>query len=447
MEESQISQFQHWIETFAKKDNVNFDFYGFHNKETKVLFQKESLKNCSSSEEKHFNLRIIKGKKAGASYTKDFSKVGMETCYQQALNGLNLSDKEEAGELSHSEEAYKDFSAFCDSDLKSLSLKEKTRRAEELNKACFNFDKKVQSMRSSVYDIEAYHFFGNSKGGKSFYRSNNVLAYNHSLALQGDKRSNGFSEKNTKNYKDILFKKLGEESASKALKKLDYFIPKTKRYPVVFQSGEAAGKLLWSLVNFLNGRQVFEGLSLFKDSLNKKVFSDVFSVYDDPFVLWGLNSKPFDGEGFAMEETPLIEQGVLKNYLTSSFFAKALKVPHTKKALWLDKAKLDISATNLVMKEGGSSMEEMLKEFPQVFVIDVLKGFAGFNFVSGDFSIESEGFLWEEGEAKPMCQFTVSGNIREVFSNILKIAQDSEVSRGTVKAPSFLVSDLTISGK
>ena len=446
MEKSQIGQFRHWIEAFAKKDDVDFDFYGFHQKKTQVLFKKESLKNCSSSEERHFNLRVIKGKKSGASYTKDFSKAGLEACYQQAFNSLNLSDKEEAGSLSE-EESYEDFSIFYNSDCKDINIEEKIQKAEELNKACLDFDKKIQAMNSSVFDVDSYHFFGNSRGVEASYNSNDVVAYNQSLAVQDDKRANGFEEGNAKNYKDIKFKRIGERSASKALKKLNYFIPETKRYPVVFQTGQASGHLLKQLVSFLNGKLVFENLSLFKDSLNKKLFSDKVSVYDDPFALWGLRSKPFDGEGFAMEKTPLIDQGVLKNYLTSSFYAKALKAPHTKKALWMDKAKLAISATNLVMREGNSSLEEMLKAFPQVFVIDYLKGFSGFNPVSGNFSIESEGFLWEKGEAKPMCQFTVSGNIREVFSNILKAAQDSEVYYGSVKAPSFLVPDLTIAGK
>lgn len=99
------------------------------------------------------------------------------------------------------------------------------------------------------------------------------------------------------------------------------------------------------------------------------------------------------------------------------------------------------------MSEGKNSFEELIKDCPQVIVIDYLKGFAGYNPVSGDFSIESEGFLWEKGEARPLCQFTVSGNIRDIFLNILKIAKDSRVYAGMVKAPSFLVPDLMIAGK
>lgn len=447
MKRPQVNQFYEWIKPLAIKDSIDFDFYGFHQKQTEVLFQKEQLKNCSSSEMKHLNLRVLQGEKTGTSYTKDFSKISLENCYKQAVDSLKLSDKKERGDLCKNEK-YKDFSAFYDENFKKLSLEDKIKKTQELNSACLNSDKRVQPVYSSVFDLDSYSFFANNEGSQSIYTSNAVSAYCYSLAIQENNRAYGFSEKKVRSYQDIDFKKMGSKSASRALKKLNYSIPKTKRYPVVFQAGEASAKLLMCLANLMSGKSVFEGLSLFKNALGKKVLSEHFFLYDDPLALWGFNSKPFDGEGFAVERTPLVQKGVLENYLTSSFFSKALKVPHTKKAYWInDKGALDISVSNLVMTEGKSPFKELVSEFPQVIAIDDFKSFAGYNIVSGDFSIESEGFLWEKGEARPLCQFTVSGNIKDIFSNILKIGQDSQIHSGTVKAPSFLVPDLMIAGK
>lgn len=447
MRQHQINQLYQWINPLAKKDSIEFDFHGFHQKQTTILFQKQELKSCSSSEAKHINLRVLQGEKAGTSYTKNFSKTSLEECYKRAVDSLRLSDKKERGDLS-TKQRYKSFSTFYNKRFKETNLKDKLKRAEEMSKACFDFDKRIQPVHSSVSDFDNYVFFANSESSQTFYRSNDILAYCYSLAVQKNSRSNGFSEKNSRDYQRIGFKGIGEESASKALKKLNYSIPKTKRYPVVFQAGQASASLLQCLADLMSGKAVFEGLSLFKDSLKKKIFSEQFFLYDDPFALWGIHSKPFDGEGFAMEKTLLVEKGVLKNYLTSSFFAKTLKVPHTKKAHWInEQGSLGVSATNLVMSEGTSSFEELVGEFPQVVVVDNLKGFAGYNPISGNFSIESEGFLWKNGEANPLCQFTVSGNIRDVFLNILKIGRDSQPHYGKVKSPSFLVPDLMIAGK
>ncbi len=440
-----IHQFCDRLQILAKKDSVEFDFQGFCEGITKILFQKKELKNFSYSETQHLNLRILQGEKTGASYTKDFSLQGIEDCYRQALDSLKFSDKKERGDLSFNQ-IYKNFSAFYDEEFKNIPIESKIKKAKEMNSACWSFDKKAQPIYSSLIDGGSYNFFANSQGQNGFYKTNQVYAYCFSLAVDGQNRAQGLSECNGKNYKSIDFKKVGLEAASKALKKLNYSIPQTGPLPVVFQAGPAVAPLLLRLADLMSGQRVFENLSILKSALKGNVFSKNFSLYDDPLALWGARSMPFDGEGFAVEKTPLVLKGTLENYLTNSFYAKALKSSHTKKAVWR-KAELSVSPTNLVLPEGQSSFKELVGEFPKVLVVDWLKGFAGYNETSGDFSIESEGFLWEKGEARPLCQFTVSGNIKKVFSNILKIGNDSQIYNGIVKAPSILIENLMIAGK
>ncbi|MCZ0932582.1 MAG: TldD/PmbA family protein [Oligoflexia bacterium] len=436
-----------WISPLAKKDGLEFDLHASSQWQTQILFQKKELKNYSYSQSRHINLRILKGDKAGTSYTKDFSKSSVEDCYERAKNSLQLTDQKTAGDLGESQN-YQDSSDFYDKSFEDSPLESKLEKAKELNSACLNFDERVQPVYSTVSDLDAVSCFVNSKKLQSLHHINNVFASCYSLAVDQESRANGSKESHSRNYNSINFSQVGEKSAEKAIKKLNYQIPKTKKYPVIFKSGQAVSALLSRLADLMSGKSVFEGKSLFKDSLNKKLFSKSFSLYDDPLAVWGANSQLFDGEGFASEKTVLAQEGLLKNYLTSSFYAKALKAPHTKKAYWLDdKGVLDISGTNLVMSEGESSFQDLLSEFSQLVVIDYLKGRAGYNPISGDFSIESEGFLWEGGEFKPLCQFTVSGNIARLFSNILKVGNDSEIYGGSIKAPSFLTPELIIAGQ
>ena len=445
MKSDLINSCYDWIRPLAKKDGLEFDLYSASKGNTQIMFQKKELKNYSYSQSRHVNIRVLKGGKAGVSYTKDFSKGSIEDCYQRSKEGLQLTDQKTAGDLS-CHQSYQDFSDFYDESFTENSLEGKLEKAKELNSACLKFDKRVQPVSSSVSDVEEAFAFVNSRGQRSFYQRSGVFAFSYSLAVDQESRSNGFAEAHSRNY-NIDFSRIGEKSAQEAVKKLNYQIPKTKKYPVIFKSGQAVSALLSRLAELMSGKSVFEGVSLFKDSLNKKLFSDNFSLYDDPLALWGANSQTFDGEGFASEKTILAQKGFLKNYLTSSFYAKALKAPHTKKAYWLDTGVLDISGTNLVMSEGKSSFQDLLDECSQAVLIDQLKGWAGYNPISGDFSIESEGFLWEGAELKPLCQFTVSGNIAELFANILKVGNDSEIYGGCIKAPSFLSSELMIAGQ
>ena len=446
MEINFVNSCYDWILPLVKKEGMEFDLHACSQGDTQIVFQKKELKNYSYSQGRHINLRVLKGDKAGASYTKDFSKSSVEDCCRRAIDSLQLSDQQTAGDLSENQD-YQSAVDFYDKSFEDSSLEGKLEKANQLNSACLNFDKRVQPIYSSVSDSDVVSAFVNSRGLSSTCRLNNVFAHCYSLAVDKENRANGFIESHSRNYHDINFSQIGKKSAEQAVKKLNYKIPKTKKYPVIFKSGQAVSALLSRLAELMNGKSVFEGKSLFKDSLNKKIFSDNFSLYDDPLAVWGANSQFFDGEGFASEKTVLTQDGFLKNYLTSSFYAKALKVPHTKKAYWLATGALDISGTNLIMSEGDSSFQSLLSEFPQVVVIDRLKGWAGYNSISGDFSIESEGFLWEDAEFKPLCQFTVSGNIAQLFSHILKVGNDGIIYGGSIKAPSFLTSELMIAGQ
>ena len=447
MQRPSVEEFSDWISALAKKDSLEFDLHGNKTESTSILFQKEELKNCSQSSASHLNLRLLKGEKAGVSYTKNFSKEGLKSCYQQALDSLRLSDKKERGFFGQNQRI-QDFSGFYSEKLAKTPLQQKIQSAEEMNQACLKSDKKIQPVYSSVEDRESFTFHASS-ANKSlvFFTANGVHASCYSLAVDGQKRANGDCERSQADYSQINFSELGREAGKKAIGKLNWSLPETKKYPVVFQAGQSVSTLLGWLSSALSGKLLFDKMSLFKDDLGENIFSQNFSLYDEPFAPWGFRSFPFDGEGFAAEKTPLVEKGRLSNYLTSSFFAKALNLPHNKKARWDEGGNLYPSPSNLLMPEGESSFEELKTEFPQTILLDNLKGLAGYNATSGDFSIESEGFLCVNGEKRPICGFTVSGNIKKLFSNILKIGQDSRIHQGTVKAPSFLTAELMVAGK
>ena len=448
-----IDRLSRRLSILAKKDSVEFDFHGTAGEATTILFQKGQLKNCSQSESRHLNLRVLRDAKAGFSYTKEFSEKSLEESYREALHSLNLSDKEEAGDLAGANERYRrPLERTSPAESQDIPLEEKIRSAREMDAACFEFknpgNKKARAepVYSFVSEARAVRFFADSRGGGAICPLNSTFAGCCSLAVQEESRSEGYGEDRKPSFKDIDFRRLGEEAADEALKKLNHSVPETGKRPVVFQP-DAAADLLQRAAQLLSGKTVFDGVSLFKNCFGKKVFSDVLSLYDDPFADWTFGAVFFDGEGFAKEKTVLVENGFLKNYLTSSFFAKALKTPHTKKARWIG-SKPNLAADFLFAPQGDSSFEELASALPGTAVIDRLKGWAGYNPVSGDFSILSEGFLRENGEMRPIGRFTVSGNIKDLFLNILKTGNDSRVVKaGSVKTPSFLAPDLMIAGK
>ena len=439
-----VLEFYDHLKGLARRDSALFDLHGFTQDNTKILFKKKDV-DVSSSEDKHINIRVLKDGRAGVSYTKDFSKKALEDCYQRAKETLNWTDQKAAGDLSLNQknESLED---FYHPDFNKFSGEKKLEKARQIHQSCLSVNSKIQPSYCYLSDQDRISFFVNSNQSCDLFHSSFVLGGSYCLAVDEKRRSLGFASDQSRDHYSIDSAKIGRKSAELALKKLAYEVPKTKKYSVIFKAGQASGSLLGFLVDLMSAKRIFEGLSLLNNSLNKKLFSKDLFIYDDPFALWGPSAQAFDAEGFPSEKSSLIENGVLKNYLSSSFYAKKMGIPHTKKAVWVNNT-LWNQASNLIMEEGESSFEEILSSQSELIVIDKLAGLhSGYNPISGDFSFNSEGFLWKAGEMRPICRFTVSGNILKIFSDISKIANDSQIEYST-KSPSFLVPDLMIAGK
>ena len=104
----------------------------------------------------------------------------------------------------------------------------------------------------------------------------------------------------------------------------------------------------------------------------------------------------------------------------------------------------------------GQDVPGIIKLLQQVgngVYITELKGIhAGANAVTGDFSIESAGFLIENGKiGAPIKSFTVAGNFFELLKNIDSLSDtvDWGIPGGFTAfgAPAVLVRDMSVAGK
>ena len=69
--------------------------------------------------------------------------------------------------------------------------------------------------------------------------------------------------------------------------------------------------------------------------------------------------------------------------------------------------------------------------------------------MTGDFSLQSAGFLIEDGKKTARVKsFTVAGNFYDLLKNIVCLADNLEFpGMGTVGSPSVLVEGLSVAGK
>ena len=133
----------------------------------------------------------------------------------------------------------------------------------------------------------------------------------------------------------------------------------------------------------------------------------------------------------------LVERGVLKGYVLSSYSARRLGEPTTANAGGVH---------NLVVRPTINEINDLITDVGEVFVVRELLG-QGVNIVTGDYSRGAAGFWMKDGEIQyPVNEVTIAGNLRELFQGIQAIGADIDF-RGTTRCGSVLVEGLTVAGR
>lgn len=246
---------------------------------------------------------------------------------------------------------------------------------------------------------------------------------------------------------------LTQKAAKTALEKLGGEVAPTGVYPVVFDP-DAMSDLLATFHSVFSSEAARKGLSKFAGKEGTVVASEQVSLVDDPFHPENPMPMPFDAEGSPTRKKNIIEKGVLKTLLYNLKTANLAGKETTGNA-----AKGSYDAAVAVRPftmylQGGSLTEDALLEKAGTGVyINSLSGLhAGANPVTGDFSLQSAGYLIEDGKkTKRVRSFTVAGNFYELLGKITAVADNVRLPMATgmtaFGAPSVLVDALSVAGK
>ena len=246
---------------------------------------------------------------------------------------------------------------------------------------------------------------------------------------------------------------LTAKAAADAKRKLGGEPPKSGACPVVF-SPDAMCSLLMVFSSIFSSENTQKGLSRLGNSEGETIAAPCVTLVDDPFHPENPAPMNFDGEGCPTYTKNVIENGVLKTLLYNMKTAAVAGKETTGNAA---KAGYDspvaVRPFTMYLANGDKTENELLQMAGNgVFITDLGGLHAGANPISGDFSLQSSGFLIENGEKIDYIKsFTVAGNFYSLLKNITSLANNSHLPQAmgstAFGAPSVLVDGLTIAGK
>ncbi|OJF90388.1 TldD/PmbA family protein [Pararhizobium antarcticum] len=219
-------------------------------------------------------------------------------------------------------------------------------------------------------------------------------------------------------------------------------MPTQKNVTVVFDPRMARG-FAGHIAGAINGASVARKTSFLRDMMDKPILKAGIHVTDDPLVVRGSSSRPFDGEGISGEKLSMIEDGVLRHWFLSTSTARELGLQTNGRGVRGGPA-VNPGSTNFAIEPGTVSRADLIRSIGTGFYVTELIG-QGVNMITGEYSRGASGFWIENGElAFPVSEVTIASNLKQMFM-ALTLADDIDRKYG-VAAPTLAIEGMTLAG-
>ncbi len=320
-------------------------------------------------------------------------------------------------------------------------------KALELQKATYATDSSVVDGTQSVaisFRNEIYLY--NSHGLELSNRVGMSGCYVAAVVNKDGEARDNFEFAENINSEDA--KNLPAKAVQGALDKIGASEIPTGKYDVVID-GTQMRSLLSAFSSAFSAKNALLGMSRLAGKEGEKIASDIVTITDDPMREGCPVQTPFDDEGVATYKKTVVENGVLKTMLYD------LTTAHKtgKQTTGNGRRGGNIAPYNFGICAGNESQDELFAKVGDGIYVTGVKGLhAGANAITGDFSVESEGFLIKDGKkAGPIKSFTIAGNFFSLLNDIDSLGNEVKwgIPTGFVVfgSPDVLVKGMSVAGK
>lgn len=186
---------------------------------------------------------------------------------------------------------------------------------------------------------------------------------------------------------------------------------------------------------YLQDGAMISGTSPWKEKLGQQVASPLVNIELAAEHLELPGTSQLSGDGYVAENMPVIEGGVLKNFILSRYGASKTGLQRSAN-----------SGGSYVFGKGETPLEELIAGVERGVLLGRFSG--GEPSPAGDLSgVAKNSFLIENGKVtKPLSEVMIAGNLGDMLRDTVAVSQERENS-GYWLLPWIRVSNVNISGK
>lgn len=410
------------------------------------LFHGEIDEYTSNTSSSYLARGIYKGKMGSITsdiYTKDSPELFVKAIIENA----SVIENDDPVFIFKGSEKYRKINTF-NSELSKISVENKLNKLYELEKKIKEKDPRIVEIQTVGFEeSSSMSTILNSHGLKLTQRNNHYIYYGACVAKEGEQVKTGFDMKFDNDFSKFDVDALATSIAKEAVGQLGGHQCETATYKAVL-SQDVVATFVQSYLSSAVAEEVQKKSSLFEGKLNQKVASRKVTIEDKPLAKT-VFAKSFDDEGVATSNLTLIKNGVLMNYLYNMTTAAKEGIQSNGHGSVGGGSKVGTTTWYLDMKPGKKSLEELFQEVGNGVYITSVQGIhAGLNSKSGNFSLQSTGFMIENGKlTHGLDIITIGGNLVDLFNSITEVGSDSKEFISGIKCPSVVVKKISVGGK
>ena len=434
------------ISLLSTMDLDVFDVYAAYSRSLSIDILGKGIKEARSRTDLGLGVRAYKNRGSGVAFSQSLEAANVEATVQRATGFARVAQRDPYFKGIPGPCKAPEIPNLCDSEIIALTLEEAGGMARRMIDAVEGVcpgamyqggmgvgHSRSYLMASTGVSVESEKTFISAFIAPTYRKAEDIgssYEYDYGISLA-----------------EIDFDKIGKTAAEKALEQFGSRRVESGTLPIIL-TPDSTNSLIFGLMRSISGESVVKGRTFASGCLGKQVAPEIVGIDDDGTIPGAIASSAYDGEGVPRRSTRVVRGGTVLTFLHNSYSAGISGVETTGHAFRRGyRGYVGASPTNMRVKRGDSSLDEMISETKR----GILATTAGFfpNMVSGEFSTTiDEGFLIEDGEKKhPVKNLMAGGHILELYKNIELISKEGRTLGKGHFFPAIKISQVKLAGE
>ena len=428
------------------KPGEQIEAYVSRGGETSIRVYEGEVEHFVSAQSQSVGIRVIRDGRTGYAYAGTLDESVLHEVLADARDNVQFGTPDEFAGLAEPDGVAIVKQELWNDALAAFPTEQKIALAKELESLTLAADNRVRCDDSNYDDAYGETAFATTSGISAYGRENGCYVSVGTLADDGDETQTGFGFSVGRSPAEFDLPRAAREAADRATRLLGATKPQSKRTTVVLDPYVTA-QFLRVLSGSFSGENVQKGRSFFAERMGEAVANPIITLIDDPTNPLAYSATELDGEGLAARRNVLIENGVLKTFLHSSYSARRGNTKSTGNAV-RSGGTPGVSCLAMQLNPGTATQDELIANVDDGVLIQMVQGLhSGVNPISGDFSTGASGLAIANGKVgAPVREFTIASTLQKMLLDVVAIGGDVEWLPMSATGVSLVIRDVTLSG-